>query len=124
MRVLAGHGIYTGITMMPILPFIEDSVENIKAIAEKAYDCGASYIIPWFGMSLRDRQRAFYYAQLDRLFPGMRERYEAAFGDDYYCNSPYADRLAEVFGQECRRFGITTQIMPFAPQAVKQLKLF
>jgi DNA repair photolyase len=124
MRVLAENGIYTGITMMPILPFIEDSAENIRAIVTTAYERGASYIIPWFGMSLRDRQRAFYYAQLDRLFPAMREKYQSAFGDQYYCTSPNADRLNEVFDQECRRFGITTQIRPFAPQAARQLKLF
>ena len=64
---LAAEGILTGVMMMPILPFIEDTEENITAIVERTPASGGSYIIPWFGMSLRDRQRAYYYDQLDRL---------------------------------------------------------
>ena len=68
-RVLANRGIHTGITMMPVLPFIEDSEDNITQIVQKAHEHGAAYIIPSFGMTLRDRQRAYYYEKLDRLFP-------------------------------------------------------
>ncbi len=64
--------------MMPILPFIEDNAENIAGIVAQAAAAGASYIMPGFGMTLRDRQRATYYDQLDRLFPGLREQYDGA----------------------------------------------
>ena len=63
MRVLADHGIPTGVAMMPILPFIEDNEENVTSIVLRAHACGATFIVPWFGMSLRDRQRAYYYDQ-------------------------------------------------------------
>jgi len=81
MSILAANGIHTGITMMPILPFIEDNVENISRIVSKGVQCGATYVIPWFGMSMRDRQRAYYYAKLDELFPGLRRRYERRYGN-------------------------------------------
>ena len=55
MKTLADNGILTGVTMMPILPFIEDTEENIRAIAEQAHAYGARYIIAAFGMTLRDR---------------------------------------------------------------------
>ena len=72
MKTLADHDIHTGVTMMPILPFIEDDEENIRRIVEQAHAHGAAYIIPWFGMSLRDRQRAYYYDKLDVL--GKKEK--------------------------------------------------
>ena len=124
MRVLSERGIHTGITMMPILPFIEDNEENITRIVEKAREHGAAYIIPWFGMSLRDRQRAYYYEQLDRLFPGVRQKYERAFGDQYHCATNNAGRLAEVFGNLCSRYGIATRMEPYTPESGTQLSLF
>ncbi len=124
MRVLAKHGIRTGVTLMPILPFIEDTEENITAIVEQACEHGATYFIPWFGMSLRDRQRAYYYAQLDRLFPGLRQRYERTYGDRYDCPAPNADRLAKLFYELCERHSIATRITPYQPETATQLSLF
>ncbi len=123
MRALADHGIYTGVTMMPLLPFIEDNEENVAAILARARESGASYVIPWFGMSMRDRQRAYYYAQLDRLFPGLRGRYERTYGERYACDSPQAGRLAQFFREQCRQHGLETRIRPYPPQAAKQLRL-
>jgi hypothetical protein len=108
---------------MPILPFIEDTEENITNIVEAAHKNGASYFIPWFGMSLRDRQRAYYYAQLDRLFPGLRQRYERTYGDRYDCPVPNADSLARLFYELCERYGIAAQITPYEPQTATQLSL-
>ena len=124
MAILAEHGIQTGVTMMPILPFIQDNAENITAIVERAAACGATYIIPWIGMSLRDRQRAFFYRQLDRLFPGLRAQYERTYGDRYTCQAPNAPQLYALFEALCARHGIATRIPPYAPQAARQLALF
>jgi len=123
MRTLADAGIYTGVTMMPILPFIEDNEENITRIVNLAHEHGASYIIPSFGMTMRNRQRAYYYAQLDRLFPGLRARYERAFGEQYGCPANDADRLSQVFYELCDRYGITPRIRPYQPQQAEQLSL-
>ena len=129
-RVLAGAGIRTGITMMPVLPFIEDNEPNIAAIIAMARDAGAQYILPWFGMSLRDRQRRYYYAQLDKLFPGLRVRYERHFGEHYACQAMDAERLERVFNDLCSRYGIATRMPLFQPQPRRakahtpQLRLF
>jgi len=124
MRVLADNGIQTGVTMMPILPFIEDTEENLTAIVEQAVAAGATYILPWMGMSMRDRQRDYYYRQLDRLFPGLREKYELVFGDRYNCDAPYSKKLYAVFGGICATYGIPTKMPLYAPQAAEQLSLF
>jgi DNA repair photolyase len=124
MKVLADHGIHSGVTMMPILPFIEDNEENVRRIVEQAHAHGAAYIIPWFGMSLRDRQRAYYYGKLDELFPGLRQRYERTFGGQYTCPVPNADRLATLFGDLCEQYGIATRMEPYQPVSGTQMSLF
>ena len=58
--------------MMPVLPFLEDTPENVSAIVEQTAAHGGSYILPWFGTSMREGSREYFYAQLDRLFPGVR----------------------------------------------------
>lgn len=123
MRVLADHGIYTGVTMMPVLPFVEDTEENVRCIVETAHAHGASYVIPWFGMSLRDRQRGYYYGKLDALFPGLRQVYEREFGDRYDCPSPKADRLTQLFQELCEAYGVATRMQPYRPVTATQMSL-
>ncbi|MBN1666591.1 MAG: radical SAM protein, partial [Anaerolineales bacterium] len=127
MRALAEAGIHTGITLMPVLPFIEDMPESISRIVELAAEHGASYILPSFGMTLRDGSRQYYYAQLDRLFPGMKDRYIRQYGERYQCEVPNAAQLSELFNQQCQHYGIATRMPIFKPETIKnsrQMRLF
>jgi len=123
METLAAQGILTGITLMPVLPFIEDTEDNIAAIVQRAHDSGAGYILLAFGMTLRDRQRAYYYDQLDRLFPGLRGHYERRYGERYHCPVPNAKRLEQVFQECCAAYGIPTRMRHYAPATATQLAL-
>jgi len=123
MQALASNGILTGVTMMPILPFIEDTEDNIAQIVTRARECGAAYILPAFGMTLRDRQREYYYDQLDKLFPGLRRKYKERFGDRYSCSVPNAAKLDKFFRELCSRYGIATRMPTYAPQAGTQMRL-
>ena len=69
MRILANAGIEVGIMMSPLLPFILNNEDNIRNIIKQAKENGASFIIPGFGVTLRDRQREYYYQQLDQHYP-------------------------------------------------------
>ncbi len=130
MHALAEAGITTGITMMPILPFLEDTVENITQIVTQAHENGASYIIPAFGMTLRAGSREYYYDKLDKLFPGLTEKYIQRYGDSYQCSVPNWRELDDVFRRLCSRFGIAVKIPVFQPEKVskrkddKQMRLF
>lgn len=124
MKILAENGIHTGVTMMPILPFIEDNEENLATIVSQAAASGASYILPWMGMSMRDRQRAYYYAQLDRLFPGLRQKYERTYGERYACEAPNARALYRFVEKQCAQYDLALQMPCYAPQASQQLRLF
>jgi DNA repair photolyase len=123
MKILAENGILAGVTMMPILPFIQDNEENITQIVTQAHEHGASYILSGFGMTLRDRQRAYYYEQLDRHFPGLHQQYERQFGNQYYAPANnYAD-LKDTFEKLCERCGIAVQIRPYMKETATQLPL-
>ena len=124
MRALADRGIQTGVSLMPVLPFIEDNEKNIADIVRQTHEHGGTYIIPSFGMTTRDRQRAYYYARLDELFPGLRHKYERAFGDRYHCPANNADKLAKGFYELCEQYGIAPRIILYQPQAARQLSLF
>lgn len=123
MAALAARGILTGVTLMPVLPFIEDREDNIVEIVRRAHASGASYVMAAFGMTLRDRQRAYYYAELDRLFPGLRQMYERRYGDRYSCGVPNAARLERVFREECARLSLATRMPQYRPDAPRQLAL-
>lgn len=105
---LSAAGLFTGILMMPILPFLEDSPENIRDIVDRAADAGARFVYPALGMTCRAGQREYFYQQLEKRFPGqgLAERYRKRYGNRYECASPKARALWEVFREACNRRGM------------------
>ena len=116
MGKLAEAGILTGVTMMPMLPFLEDSEQNILQIVSRAQNSGATYIIPSFGVSLRPGSREYYYHKLDKLFPGIKEKYIHKYGDQYQCSVPRWRELSKAFQEEVNQTGIKTRIPVFEPE--------
>lgn len=106
MKALSGAGIMTGVAVMPVLPFIEDDEKALLSILQMTKDAGGAYAVVWTGVTLRDRQRVHFYEELDRLFPGMRERYESAFGDQYRCDVPEKDHVKDVLEAACTDLGL------------------
>jgi len=105
-RQFAEKGLFTGLLLMPVLPFIEDSVENISKIIQLADENGAKFIYPAFGVTLRQNQRDWYYKKLDERFPTLKKKYIQQFGNAYECPSPNAKVLWAAFQSECERRGI------------------
>lgn len=105
-RKLSENGIYTGILLMPILPFINDTEENIINIVRLAKENGAKFIYPAFGVTLRSNQRDYFFDMIDKSFPGVKDKYIRNFGNEYRCSSPNARNLYKVFTNECRRLGL------------------
>ncbi len=124
MKILASHGIYTGITMMPILPFIEDNEENIINIIKKANASGAKYILPWFGLTLRDRQRTYFYKKLDELYPGVKRQYQIKYGNRYECVANQVEMLKERFLELCDKYGISKRMDLYVEKKLEQISLF
>ncbi|NLK94204.1 MAG: radical SAM protein [Clostridiales bacterium] len=120
--VLSSVGVCTSITMMPILPFIEDTEENILEIVNKADYYGVKHIVPWIGMSLRDRQRDYYYKALDKNFPGVREKYEKKYGDRYSCSSRNIKKLWNILSEACAKYKISLK-MPSYEEKITSIQL-
>lgn len=103
---MSDAGVFTGITLMPVLPFIEDTEDNIRTIVRRAHECGVRCIYPAFGMTLRSGNREYFYQKLDESFPGLKDQYIRRYGNRYECPSPNAKKLWQVFTEECARYGI------------------
>lgn len=109
---LSSRGIFTGILLMPVLPFLEDHEDNVLAIVKRAHETGARFIYGAFGMTLRNNQKEWYFDRLEELFPGegLPERYMRTYGNSYECRSTRARRLWGIFSRECEKYGILYQM--------------
>lgn len=105
---LAGAGLFAGVLLMPVLPFLEDDDAGVLAVVEGAAQAGARFIYPAFGLTMRTGQREYFLNGLERAFPGqdLRERYLRRYGERYQCASPRAGTLWKVFTAACRERGI------------------
>lgn len=126
---LRRKGLYAGVLMMPILPWITDAPEAIVRLVRLAQEQDAQFIYPMWGLTLRDRQRWYFYEQLDQLFPGLRQQYQGRYGSQYVCISPEAHTLQALFEAECRRFKIRWRMPDIIagyrrPPGARQLELF
>jgi len=103
-------GIPSVVWLGPILPYITDSEENLRGLLDYCIRAGVKGILCFgFGMTLRAGSRDYYYQQLDRLFPGMKQRYMADFGDAYSIAAPNHRRLWQIYVGTCRKAGIMYQ---------------
>lgn len=111
-KKLSDAGIMTGILLMPVLPFLEDTSQNVLAVVEAAARAGARFVYPAFGMTMRDRQREYFLKKLEELFPGeyLQSRYLRQDGERYQCPSPAARKLWEVFSRRCDELGLLYQM--------------
>lgn len=107
LKKLREAGIPTVVWLSPILPFINDTRENITGILELCAEAGVYGVICFgMGLTLREGNREYFYKQLDRCFPGLKERYIRTYGNQYEIESPDNRRLMKLFHQKCEESGI------------------
>lgn len=128
-QVLSQAGVFCGVHMNPILPFLTDSEENIRKIAGQAAAAGADYVLCYgFGMTLRKGNREYYYENLDKAWPGLKEKYMKTYGSKYNCACANAKELAAAFAEECEKNGLLYRIKDinaaWKREKPKQKKLF
>ena len=106
LREMNKRGIPTVVWFCPLLPYINDTEENVRAIVEMSADVNVYGILSFgIGMTLRSGDREYYYTQLDRLFPGLKQRYIKEFGDLYEIPSPNGGKLRKLFIELCDHYG-------------------
>ena len=101
------RGIPTVVWLAPILPFINDTEENVTSILNACADVGVKGVICFgMGLTLREGDREYYYAALDRHFPGLKQKYINAYGNAYELPSPNAKKLTQLFQTICKQNGM------------------
>ena len=101
------RGIPTIVWLTPLLPFINDTTENLQAILEACAGAGVKGLISFgMGLTLREGDREYYYAALDRHFPGLKEKYIRTYGNAYEIPSPDSAKLLKQFTDFCREHGM------------------
>ena len=107
LKIMKENNIPTVVWLCPILPFINDTEENLNGILDYCIKSGVYGIINFgMGMTLRDGDREYYYAALDRYFPGLKQKYIRAYGNAYEIPSPNEKRLNGIFQKRCAESGI------------------
>lgn len=107
LRRFRDAGIPTVVWLCPLLPYINDTEENVRGILELCAEAGVKGIICFgMGLTLRDGSREYYYAALDRHFPGLKERYIRQYGNAYELPSPNEAQLNRLFHEFCEAHGI------------------
>lgn len=109
--IMRQEGIPTVVWMTPILPFINDNRENIEGLLQQCVKVQTKRIITFgMGVTLRQGDREYFYRQLDRHFPGMKERYIHTYGNDYELPSPRNRELMDLLRSTCRKHGIMCEL--------------
>ena len=102
LKVLRDNGIKTVVWLNPILPFINDTVENIRAILDYCVEAKVHGILCFgMGMTLREGSREYFYEKLDKHFPGLRAQYEKKYGNNYIIASDNSKELMGMFYEVC-----------------------
>lgn len=111
LKVFRDHGIPTIVWLCPILPFINDTEENIRGILNYCIEAKAKGILCFgMGLTLREGDREYYYAKLDEHFPGLKKDYQRIYGNDYSLVSPNNDKLMKIFIEECKKHQILSDV--------------
>ena len=101
------RGIPTVVWLTPILPFINDTAENVTQILQACAETQVRGIICFdMGLTLREGDREYFYAALDRFFPGLKNKYIRTYGNAYEVSSPNRARLMNLFDSFCEKNGI------------------
>ena len=93
--------------LCPVIPFLNDTQENIRTLVESCADAGVKGIIQYgIGLTLREGNREYFYARLDKHWPGLKERYIRTYGNAYELPSPREKELSALVKETCEKQGI------------------
>ena len=131
LEAMQKNGIPTVVWFTPVLPFINDTEENLRGILSYCFDAGVKGIICMgIGTTMRDGDREYFYSALDRHFPGMKEQYIKQYGNAYDLPSPNAKELMGIFQRICKEKGMLStpdecfRFMQELPDKYRQMSIF
>ena len=105
MKKLSDEGLFVGTLLTPIIPFITDSEDNIKKVIRLSAENGAKFVYTIGGVTLRENQKDYLFKEIDKSFPGLKEKYIKTYKNNYFCN-PINKKLSHIFKEECKKYGL------------------
>ncbi|MHC5217652.1 SPL family radical SAM protein [Enterococcus sp. LJL128] len=123
------NGLYCGILLMPVLPYITDSWKLMADLIMKAHEVQADYIYPMFGMTLRDRQKEHYFNALQKISKPIADQYEKNYKNTYFFPAENYEQLSYNFKNLCTKLGIVYEMSEIItnyqkPYQIEQERLF
>jgi DNA repair photolyase len=111
LKILNKHNIPTVVWLSPILPFINDTEENLNGILDYCIEANVKGILCFgMGMTLREGNREYFYKNLDNHFPGLKEKYIENYGDSYGIASPNHNELMKIFHKRTNEHNIINNV--------------
>lgn len=131
LKILQEEGIPTVVWLSPILPFINDTRENLEGLLNYCIDAGVKGIICFgMGVTLREGDREYFYEALDKHFSGLKQKYHQKYGYSYEVQSDRNAELMKIFRETCKKHGILCEVeecftyLNELPERYEQLRLF
>lgn len=133
LKTMRDNGIQTVVWLSPMLPFINDTEENIRGLLDYCIEAGVYGIICFgIGVTLREGNREYFYQKLDEKFPGIKQKYQREYGNAYEVNSVHNRELMQIVKDTCQEHGIVSNVEAVfsymhtyeSHQKMEQLSLF
>jgi len=131
LKILQEEGIPTVVWLSPILPFINDTRENLEGLLNYCIDAGVKGIICFgMGVTLREGDREYFYEALDKHFSGLKQKYHQKYGYSYEVQSDRNAELMKIFRETCKEHEIMCEVeecftyLNELPERYEQLRLF
>lgn len=107
LKIMRDNGIPTIVWLDPILPFINDTEENLRGILDYCFEAEVYGILCFgFGLTLREGNREYFYDKLDQHFPGLKQKYQEKYGLSYEVKSEHNRHLMQIYRAECKKWGV------------------
>jgi len=109
-------GLDCTVFMMPVIPYLTDSVEQLDRGVRMAKDAGASEVL-YTALHLRPGAREWFLEWLERENPELVGRYRTLYGSRSYAQKDYRDWLAARMRPILRAHGVDRRRSPRARPA-------
>ncbi|MDR1836630.1 MAG: radical SAM protein [Treponema sp.] len=104
LKIMRDNGIKTIVWLCPFLPFINDTEGNLRGLLDYCAEAGVYGILCWgIGLTLRDGSREYFYSNLDKHFPGLKDVYQKKYGYSYIINSDNNEKLMKLLYAICEK---------------------
>lgn len=107
-RAAREHGLHCSVFLMPVLPYLTDSVEHLERAITQASEAGASSLT-YTALHLRPGAREWYFAWLEREHPELVQRYRDLYRGGSYAPKAYREWLAARMRPLLRSRGLGTR---------------